>query len=212
EEVNVNGYAVRFPYGAGLVSPGDGRLGQHFDRGILHVEDVSGRNDVALGELAVYRPVAHQQVPRIDAGQPGVVIDAMRNEGDATLAKRGRAASSQDASKAPDSFAVVLELIQVLLIVCQLDPACDGQLLRGVVLKFSKGLPGLGAEAFMEVGQERVGSVARIVRNLITVGVGPFVPKARPENTPAHVLAHRYDIANLCIPVQFIHAAGRVDG
>src|SRR5271165_2730923 len=121
--VDIQGPAVIFHHRTNLV------VLRH--RGLLrseyvssdHVEYGAGRNDTALGELGINRPVILHAVAGRDIRQPIVVVDAVRHKSSSTdtrgSAGKGAAGriGGRCSTKATDQARAALEISVVLVLV-----------------------------------------------------------------------------------------------
>src|ERR1700692_2948830 len=94
-------------------------------------------------------------------------------------------------------FASVLKLIQAHVVISGLDSGRYVQFPGYVVLELDKRLHRLRDEVFMKVGCRHVHVCKCVVRSLIPVGVGPFIPRAGPEYTPLRLPNQRRYIPGL---------------
>src|SRR5262249_6258493 len=119
--------------------------------------------------------------------------------------------NAREAAETADGGAVICVLVQIHTVLRDLESCYQSKFASRPELVFDIRLERGRNEVLVKIGQRRVHPSARIRRTLIPVGVRPLIPHASPENSTAHFVAERRDIAGLTIAVQLIYSAGGID-
>src|SRR5271156_6445042 len=213
--VGVEGKVLELENGSGLVGGvlllfGENGGRDHVAGGsLVVVEDAGGRNDAALRDLNISRPVVPYAVVDAAGWQRGEVTAAVGDEG---VGVNGgvfrRVAGAGD--KTADGLAVISKLLRADGVVGELDAWSDVETRGDVPLKLDERLIAVGDKLLGEIRQELIGPVVeRVGGVLVAVGVGPLVPHTSIEDAEFGDLADPRDFAVLAVAVVLVDGAGQ---